>query len=150
MKNVFFVLFVSLLFTSCATILTGTRDTISFSTTPSGTTVYKDGVELCRTPCSVPMRRKLGESSVEFKLENYQTRLIILDKSFNGISIINLFSLFGWGIDALTGSIVKYDRKAYDIKLSKDKSVGFDTRNIKPEEIRVDTKNKTVDIYVKK
>jgi hypothetical protein len=136
--------------TSCATIFTGSRDTISFKSTPSGATVYKDGIELCKTPCSVPIKRKLGETTVEYKLDGYESRLITLDKSFNLVSIINLGSLVGWGIDALSGSIMKYDQKAYDLKLSKDKSTTINLRTINPTEIKINTKTNTVDFIVTK
>lgn len=151
MKKVTFAFFaVATILTSCATIFTGTRDTISFNSTPSGATIYKDGIELCKTPCTVPLKRKLGESSVEFKLDGYETRLIILDKTFNPVSIINLGSIFGWGIDALTGSIVKYDRKSYDIKLSKDRTTRVDLKEIKPSEVRINSQTKVIELIVKK
>ena len=40
---------------------------------------------------------------------------------FNGVSILNLFGLLGWGIDAATGSLKKYDTKVYNITLDEKK-----------------------------
>jgi hypothetical protein len=106
--------------TSCATIFTGTEDTIRFNSKPEGAGVYKDGLELCETPCKKSVDRSLSDVDVEFKLEGYENRVITLDREFNTISILNLGSILGWGVDAATGSIFKYDRKAYDIEMTKE------------------------------
>ena len=50
----------------------------------------------------------------------------------------------GWGIDALSGAIMKYDRKVYDITLSKNTK----TSMIKPTKINFDTKRKVVELFV--
>jgi len=70
--------------------------------------------------------------------------LITLDKEFNLVSILNLGSLLGWGIDAISGSLMKYDRKAYDLTLSKNNITSL----IKPAKIYIDTKKNVVDVYV--
>jgi len=132
------------LMTGCATIFTGTRDRISFVSTPSGAVIYKDGVEICTTPCNYNVKRSLNDTEVEFKLDGYETRLITLDKEFNLVSIINFGNLFGWGIDALSGSLMKYDRKAYDLKLTQEKSASL----VQPSRIDIDTKSNTVTLTV--
>jgi hypothetical protein len=132
--------------TGCATIFTGTKDNISFSSTPSGATIYKDGVEICTTPCNYKMKRSLNDTEVEFKLDGYETRLITLDKELNLVSIINLGNLLGWGIDALSGAVMKYDRKSYDLKLTKEKSASL----LQPSRIDIDTQANTVTLTVQK
>jgi hypothetical protein len=134
------------LMTGCATIFTGTKDRIAFSSTPSGATIYKDGVEICTTPCNYRIKRSLNDTEVEFKLDGYETRLITLDKEFNLVSIINLGNLLGWGIDALSGAVMKYDRKSYDLKLTKEKSASL----LQPSRIDIDTQAKTVTLTVQK
>lgn len=142
--SVFILLASTFITTSCATLFTGTKDRISFNSTPSGAIVYKNGVEMCKTPCSINVNRNINDTDVELKLDGYETRIITLDKSFNVVSILNLTNLLGWAIDALTGSVYKYDRKAYDITLSKRKSVS----SILPKRINIDESKKTVDVYV--
>lgn len=134
------------LMTGCATIFTGTKDRIAFSSTPSGATIYKDGVEICTTPCNYRIKRSLNDTEVEFKLDGYETRLITLDKEFNLVSIINLGNLLGWGIDALSGAVMKYDRKSYDLKLTKEKSASL----LQPSRIDIDTQANTVTLTVQK
>ena len=132
------------LMTGCATIFTGTKDRIYFSSTPSGATIFKDGVEICTTPCNYRIKRSLSDTEVEFKLDGYETRLVTLDKELNLVSIINLGNLFGWGIDVLSGAVMKYDRKAYDLKLTQEKSSSL----VQPSRIDIDTKSNTVTLTV--
>lgn len=132
-----------LFMTSCATLFTGTKDRITFNSNPPGATIYLDGIELCRTPCTTYIKRSIADTYVEFKLDGYDTRLIKLSKEFNIVSVINLGNLFGWGIDALSGSVMKYDRKSYDITLDNKQ-----TSIINPTKINIDTEKKTVEIFV--
>jgi hypothetical protein len=131
------------LFSSCATLFTGTKDRISFNSNPSGATIYIDGVEQCETPCTLNVTRSINDTDLEFKLDGYETRLITLSKEFNVVSIINLGNLLGWGIDAISGAVMKYDRKTYDIKLDSK-----NTSMITPTKINIDTQKNTVELYV--
>ncbi len=143
-KSIIAISIISLLMTSCATIFTGTKDRITFNSTPAGATIYKDGVEQCKTPCTLKVKRSLSDTDIEYKLDGYETRLITLDKEFNVVSVINLGNLLGWGIDALSGAVMKYDRKVYDITLSKNNK----TSMINPSKINFDTKKNVVELYV--
>src|SRR6218665_2985172 len=95
--------------TSCATIFTGTTDKIEFKSTPAGALVYDRGIEKCTTPCSIAVNRSLSDKSITIKKDGYQDKTIELDRKFNAISILNFFGLIGWGVDAATGSLMKYD-----------------------------------------
>lgn len=107
--------------TSCATIFTGTSDAITFNSTPEGAKVYEAGIEKCTTPCTYKVSRSLSQKTVELRKEGYENKVVGLDSKFNGVSILNLFGLLGWGIDAATGSLKKYDTKVYEIKLDQKK-----------------------------
>jgi len=144
MKKIPLLLVSILLISSCATIFTGTKDRITFNSNPSGAIIYKDGVELCTTPCTYKVKRSINDTDIEFKLDGYQTRVITLDKEFNVISIINLGNLLGWGIDALSGAVMKYDRKTYDITLSPNKTASI----LEPSRINIDTQKNTVELIV--
>jgi len=145
MKN-FLTIFLAttmLFMTSCATLFTGTKDRISFNTEPPGATIYIDGVEQCKTPCSLKVTRSINDTDVEFKLDGYETRLITLSKEFNVVSVLNLGNLLSWGIDFLSGAVMKYDKKSYDITLDSKK-----TSMINPTRINIDTQKNVVELYV--
>lgn len=140
-----FLLLFLLLTSSCATIFTGTTDTIRFNSEPQGATIYIDGLEICKTPCEYKVKRSLNDKNFEIKLDGYEARVITLDKEFNPIAILNLGGLIGWLIDAASGSIMRYTRKGYDITLEKK------IRNVaksNPKEIHIDTVNKTIAFHV--
>jgi len=142
-KCIILIIITSLLTTSCATIFTGTKDRIWFKTNPAGATIYINGIEQCKTPCSTNVKRKVGDTDVEIKLDSYETRIIQLDKEFNIVSVINLGNLLGWAIDAASGALMKYDRRAYDLDLTKDKK----TSSILPSKVEIDTNNKIATVY---
>lgn len=107
---------------SCATILTGTRDRVYFKSNVEGAAVTKDGNLLGKTPCSAKIKRKLNGADIEISKEGYETKMLSLETSFNAVSVINLLSWVGWGIDLLSGAIVRYDPRTYNIELSKTKT----------------------------
>jgi hypothetical protein len=109
-----------------------------------GARVLIDGVEVCKTPCDENITRKVGESQIEFKLEGYETKVINLSKTFNVVSILNFGNLIGWGIDIATGAVFKYDKRAYDIELSKNNKVS----KVMPDRIEINTKTHQVELYV--
>ncbi|MFN3795845.1 MAG: hypothetical protein ACK4RX_14410, partial [Chitinophagaceae bacterium] len=88
----------------------------------------------------------INDTDVEFKLEGYEARLITLSTEFNVVSILNLGNLLGWGIDAISGAVKKYDRKVYDITLDNNKK----TSMINPTRINIDTQKNIVELYVTK
>lgn len=137
------ILVASMAFTSCSTLFTGTKDRITFNTNPPGARVYINGIEQGVTPLTMKVKRSLSDTDAEFKLDGYETRLITLSKGFNVVSVINLGNLFGWGIDALSGSIMKYDQRSYDITLDNKK-----VAEINPNKINIDTENNIVELYV--
>ena len=144
-KTLILVIALTFLMTSCATIFTGTKDVIHFDSNPQGAKVHLDGLEVCKTPCTTLVKRSLSEKLAEIKLDGYETRVITLDRKFNAVSIINLRCLLGWGIDAATGAIMKYNRKGYDIELEKDKKT---TLLQNPSKIEINTRTKNVNVYV--
>ncbi|MCC6722138.1 MAG: PEGA domain-containing protein [Bacteroidia bacterium] len=129
---------------ACATIFTGTSDTITFNSNPDGAVIFINGVEQCKTPCTLDVKRTLLRKDVEFKLDGYTTRVITLSKEFNIVSILNFFDVFGWGIDIISGAVVKYNQKHYDITLNSNLKSAF----ANPAKINIDTEKKIAEIYI--
>mgnify|MGYP003575143985 FL=1 len=105
--------------TSCATIFTGTKDSITFTTTPEGAKVIHKGVEKCLTPCTAEIPRGLGKQMVMFQKEGFETKEVKLTKTFNPVTLLNILlgGAIGVGIDAATGSLTKYSPKNYTVDL---------------------------------
>jgi len=105
--------------TSCATIFTGTKDSITFTTTPEGAKVIHKGVEKCLTPCTAEIPRGLGKQMVMFQKEGFETKEVKLTKTFNPVTLLNILlgGAIGVGINAATGSLTKYSPKNYTVDL---------------------------------
>lgn len=105
--------------TSCATIITGTKDKISFTSTPEGAKVFHKGIEKCITPCTAEIPRSLSKQMVTFEKEGYNNKEVKLVKKFNPVTLVNILigGAIGAGIDAATGSLTKYSPKEYKVEL---------------------------------
>ena len=122
MKNKLTILLslsIALSTTSCATIFTGTKDSISFSSNPEGAKVIHKGIEKCTTPCTAEIPRSLGKQMVTFEKEGFDKKEVKLVKNFNAVSLLNILlgGAIGIGIDAATGSLTKYSPKEYKLEL---------------------------------
>ena len=108
---------------SCATIITGTSDEITFNSIPEGAQVYEKGVEKCTTPCTLTVNRSLSEKLMELRKEGFENKYVSLTTEFNGVSLLNVLlgGVVGLGIDAATGSIRKFDTKVYEVSLESKK-----------------------------
>lgn len=120
-KNLSIVLLscVALSATSCASILTGTKDKISFTSQPEGAKVMHKRIEKCTTPCTAEINRSLGKQVVIFQKEGFISKEVKLTKTFNPVTLLNILlgGVIGVGIDAATGSLTKYSPKAYTAEL---------------------------------
>lgn len=115
------LLCVSIIFLwNCATLFTGTRDNVTFSSDPSGASIVIEGIEYGKTPATISVKRPgIGDKQVTLKLEGYEPQTFILQKEFNAVAILNLGDAIGWIIDLATGSLEKYSPLEYNFKLKK-------------------------------
>ena len=121
MVGMFIVL--SILLSGCATLFTGTKDTLTIESEPPGAKVYIDGIEYGVTPATIVLSRPgFSGKMVTLKLKGYKPVSFVLQKEFNSVAILNLGSILGWLIDIGTGSIYKYSPKYYKFTLEKAKS----------------------------
>ena len=125
MKNKkFFVVALStlLLFTSCGTLFTPTRQSITFTGMPE-TRIYDNGIKLGEINeddiTTLKIRKKLYDKVLVAKKEGYKNSIITLDAVFNPISIINFTNLFAWAIDLASSKCCKYDQEVIEIEMEK-------------------------------
>lgn len=108
-----------ILTSSCSTIFTGTSQNITFETVPSGAKIQVNGIDRGTTPTSVKLKKGSSGQTVVIKKDGYQKRVIAPETTFNKTSILNLFNLLFWGVDAVTGALHKYDPTYYEIELER-------------------------------
>lgn len=97
MKKIISICFACLLFLSCATLFTGSRQAITFDAKMPEVGIYKDGVKLGETKNDGTFTTKIGKelSSVNMmaKKEGYKNEPFFLNTRFNGVSCINLLNI---------------------------------------------------------
>jgi hypothetical protein len=136
-----------MLTTSCASIFTGSKRKVLFESDPSGAKVFVNGFEKGKTPVQIKVA---ADDRVDFRLDDYRERVVIMDSKFNVVAILNGFSLIGWGVDALTGSLKRVDTKYVRVTLEKDDKTSFLNymENGKLTKVVVDETNKVIESVI--
>jgi hypothetical protein len=123
------IVFTTAALSGCATIMSGSEQTISFNSEPEEADVYLSGRKIGTTPlrASIP---KGGNKNVSFRKDGYKTYNTALTTTFDGWFIGNLITgLFGSTTDAATGSINEFSPDQYFVTL-----VPIDSANIQQTE----------------
>lgn len=118
MKKTFVLLISSVMICSCATIFTGSKKTVTIdSKVKQPTTLTVDGYKIgtVTLPYTLKIKGGFNETVVKAETQNYEQSVLIINKTFNAVSVINLANIFGWGIDAATGAITKPEFKFYEV-----------------------------------
>ena len=126
MKKIsFFTIMLLSLFTfsSCASIFCGRKAKVTFFSDVEEATLTIDGQKFSNVtfPYTTKIRRGFDDTIVKVEAPSYDTETIYVYKNFNPVSILNMFEILGWGIDAATGAITKPEFKFYDIKMKSKK-----------------------------
>lgn len=112
------LLFVVLLSSSCATVISGGQESISIDSFPRGAKIYDEDELLGVTPLKITIEKQtFDQHELTLKKEHYETGKIRLEKKFNSLALLNAIVLPFWGIDAITGAIIEYSPSAYFLNL---------------------------------
>jgi hypothetical protein len=105
----------------CATIFTGSRDTLRFDANVPGVRLTIDGMYQGELPLTVDMSRNFMGGRrflARFEREGYVTQEFQLNREFNAVSILDISSpLTSGGVDVLTGSIMKFSPRDYHVQM---------------------------------
>jgi|GEM_PF-1392805 len=108
--------FGGLFFSGCATVLSGTTQTVTFESQPKGAEVRVDDRLIGATPTSITLRK--GQSkTVSFSKSGYQTIERELSRRFDGLAVI---STIFWDLgttDAATGAMWQYDPDSFYVQM---------------------------------
>ncbi len=108
-----------LTFSSCSTIFCGTKKKITLeSNVKEAQYIEVDGrrYNSITFPYTVKVDRGFDTSVIKGVTEDNNTATVYVEKKFNAVSIINLFDVIGWGIDAATGALTKPEYKGYTLE----------------------------------
>lgn len=114
---------VTLACSSCATIFTGSKAKVIFDSeqVKENVDITVDGYKYKHVtlPYTVKVKKGFNESIIKAEAEGYRPYVLIIDKIFNPVSILNLTDIIGWGIDAATGAMMRPEYKYYDLEFKK-------------------------------
>lgn len=133
MKKITILLVIVLISTSCASIICGTKQNITFSSTPTDAIIYDNGFQIGRTPLSAGLERK-KEHSISIKLDGYKPYEIIIRKTFNEWYLGNIIfgGIIGLVIDPITGALYKLtpDQITAELSNNSQTSIKEEGKNI--------------------
>ncbi|WP_309608591.1 PEGA domain-containing protein [Flavobacterium sp.] len=120
-----------LLFSSCATIVSGSKQKVKFTSNPSEATIIIDKIEVGKTPFEIKLARK-SEHSVVIKLDGYQTYETKLTKKFNGWYIGNVLfgGIIGLIVDPITGAIYNLSPKEVSAQINKGTAFKSNSKDV--------------------
>ncbi len=118
MKKIFLFALLSITLNSCATIISGAKQNVQISSSPSQATVIIDSIEVGKTPLKTKLKRKHNHI-VRLELEGYEPYEIELKRKFNAWIIANAFigGAIGVIVDLSTGSFYYLSPKEVNVEL---------------------------------
>ena len=100
------------MFSGCATIISGSSQSLSVSSNVSGAKVYIDEEFVGNTPLLITdLKRSKKNKLLTIEKEGYQTSQILLESTVNSVFWVNIFSggaAFGSTTDYASESMFKY------------------------------------------
>lgn len=107
------------LLTSCATIISGSKQKVSFTSTPAKAIVFVNNINLGVTPFEAKLKRAVKTHNVKIVLEGYKPYETQLTRKFNGWYIGNIAfgGIIGLIVDASTGAMYKISDSEVNVSL---------------------------------
>lgn len=107
----------ALFLSGCATIISGTNQTLTFNSDVKDVEVYVDGALIGKTPVSASFKKNKVQS-VMFKKEGYEAVTRDVTKSYDNVALLSVF----WDLsttDMITGAAYEYEPGAIYVEMPK-------------------------------
>jgi hypothetical protein len=90
---------------ACATVVSGTKQKVSFDSNAKGAKVTLTSGETCNTPCKIKVKRKYDQRA-DFSHEGYQPTYVLLQSRLGGSTAGNLLlgGIIGGVVDGTNGA----------------------------------------------
>ena len=125
MKKVLPMLICVLCLSSCGTLFTPTKQSITFIGMPE-TKIFDNGKKLGEIEedgiSTIKIKKELSDKTLIAKRRGYKNTPIILEATLNPVSIINLTNVLAWIIDLGTGKCCKWDSDVIEIEMERAKT----------------------------
>ena len=123
MKKILLLVLSAMLLSSCCTLFTPSKQTITFNG-ENGIKIYDDGMKIAEikdnNTTSVRIKKELSSKYLIAKKEGYRPTPLRLDTKFDAVGVLNIFFFpVGFVVDAATGQMCKWDTTYIDIEIEK-------------------------------
>lgn len=113
---------IALLLSGCATLFTGTTQSVTIDSQPQGANIIVDGQLVGTTPARVRLDRDLNAifddgKFIRLEKDGYVPDGYILGADIEPFSVLNMFNVFFWAVDGATGALMRYDSDYYNFLL---------------------------------
>lgn len=105
----------TLLLSGCATVISGTNQTLTFNSNVDGVNVYVDGALIGQTPVSASFKKNKVQT-VMFTKEGYETVTREVTKEFDPVAALSFFWDFST-TDFVTGAVYEYAPNAIYVEM---------------------------------
>lgn len=114
-----YLLLAVLVLQGCATIIDGKQQTVSFSSNPDGATVTLNGMQIGKTPTTIPIPRRSGVQVLKFSKEGFKDSEIPINAEINNWFWGNILlgGLYGSTTDGFTGAAYEYKPGSFMVTL---------------------------------
>ena len=121
----FLSILTALLLTSCATIISGSKQEVNFTSTPAQATVFVNNVQLGTTPFVTKLKRSVKKHNVKIVLDGYKPYETVLTRKFNGwfFGNIAIGGLIGVIVDLITGAVYGISDSEVNVSLENNISM---------------------------
>lgn len=118
-KNISLLVVLSLFLSSCCTVVNGRYDEVDVRSSVPGSSVFVDGVEKAKTPCTVEVKRS-GSHSLEVQKKGYHPYKAELKQTGSWWLLGNVLigGLIGIAVDLCTGAYVDIMPDEVDAQLT--------------------------------
>lgn len=110
-----------LLLGACGTVFSGTSQKITFDSNIEGKLeIYANGILVCnQTPCTAEIERDSAPLAITAKAQGYEDTIMYDRSRINKTAIGNLFSVYSWTTDFVSGAVWKYSESGIYINMRK-------------------------------
>lgn len=134
MKKHHLLLSLTFALSSCATMISGTTQEVSFDSNLKGTQIYINNKEICQTPCITTLERGKEKIMVTAKKAGYEERTIFIERNINPTTVINvastIFSTFGLSTDISSDSFWEYAPNSFYITMQKQPQTAAERKQL--------------------
>lgn len=112
---------------SCATLFTGVRQNVNIASNPPGAQIYIDGVNQGVTPSTIRIKKDFdlvtdNGKDIRLLMEGYEDDYF-LETTVNPVAILNLTNILFWGIDLITGAVMRFEKHyLFEMKLDQEQT----------------------------